>query len=119
MLMKAERRCAARVSRIGNPEELENGNDHRLEFRDSIDSFAKIEYEIELRATHTLHPATIGVHGNANRVVTPEVDGVLDLLDGLENESVGIWSQRRHGIEQHADFHISLLPPRAGRSGRE
>src|SRR5204863_5107678 len=52
ILVKAERSRATRVSRVGNSEKLENRNDHRLEFRDSIDSLAKIEYEIEFRATH-------------------------------------------------------------------
>jgi hypothetical protein len=41
--------------------------------------------------------------------MSPLLDAVLDSFDRLEYEQVGLRSQSGHGIEQHADFHASLL----------
>src|SRR6185503_3462582 len=66
VLAQAESCCRAAVSGEWNSEQLEYGNNHRLECSDAIDAFAQVECEIEISAAHALDPSPVGIHGDAD-----------------------------------------------------
>src|SRR4029453_2024560 len=70
VLAEADRRGPAATARARNAEQLERGDDGRLERRDAIDAFAQVEGEVGLRAAHALDPATVGVHWYARGLVS-------------------------------------------------
>ena len=53
----------------GNLEQLEHGDDRRLERRDAVDALAHVEGEVELSAAQLLDPLAVVVDGNADDLV--------------------------------------------------
>jgi len=106
----AEERREAAAARIGNAEQLERRDDRGFERGHAVDAFAEIEGEVRLRAAHAFDPASVGIHGNADRFVSVTREYGLDCFNCLEDGEVRRLSKRRDAIEEHDNFHVELRP---------
>jgi hypothetical protein len=105
VLPQADGGRVARASRIWKVEELQHGDDRGLERGDAVDPFAEVEGEIELAAPHALHPAAVGVDGDANDLIPLGDEHALDRLDRLEDQDIRARAQGRCAVEEQDDFH--------------
>jgi len=94
VLAKTDRGGSARISGVGNAEQLEYRDHQRLERRNAIDSLAEVEYQIESCAAHTFHPPAVRVDRHTDVVMAPVRDGIFNRFDRPEDQQVGLGTER-------------------------
>ena len=107
VLSQADRRRVARRAGERNLEQLEHGDDRRLERRDAVDALAHVEGEVELGAAHLLDPLPVLVDRHVPDLVALGDERLLDRLDGAEDELIGFGGVRRRAVEQNGDLHAT------------